>query len=84
MTAHHQYLPQWETIRRLAEELEVKMHLAGMEARDRWQSLQPRLRELESALSTSGKRIGAAIDREVNAVSTALERLRDDLDVSDD
>lgn len=81
MRAH---LSQWDGIRQLADELELKMHLAGMDLRDRWKLLQPRLRELENALATSGKRAGAAIDREVTALSSALERLRDDLDSSDD
>jgi hypothetical protein len=75
---------QWEAIRRVADELEVRMHLARMEVRDRWTSLQPRLRDLESTLASSGKRVGAAIDREVAAVGEALERLRADLDESDD
>jgi hypothetical protein len=33
----------WDEVRRIADELKLKMHLASMEARDRWQALEPRL-----------------------------------------
>lgn len=70
---------QWDDVRRVADELELKIHLAGMEARDRWNALQPRLRELETTLTAAGKRAGDAIDRELTALGEALSRLRDDV-----
>jgi hypothetical protein len=75
---------QWDTIRRLADELELRMHLARMDARDRWNSLKPRLRDLENTLAASGKRAGDAIDREVAALGQALERLRQDVNGGSD
>jgi hypothetical protein len=75
---------QWETLRRIADELGLKVHLAGMDARDRWTALQPRIHELEKAIATAGKPIGEAIDRELASLSRAVERLRDDLEDTDD
>lgn len=69
----------WDAIRRLADELELKIHLASMDARDRWRELQPRVREVEQSLAAAGKRAGDAIDRELTNLGTALRRLRDDI-----
>lgn len=70
---------QWDHLRRLADELELKIHLAGMEARDRWTALQPRLRELESSIAAAGKRASDAIDKEITSIGDALGRLRDEI-----
>lgn len=72
-------LSTWDDVKRLAQELEVKIHLAGMEARDRWRALQPRLSELEKTLTVSGQKAGEVIDKEVAAIGAALRRLKDDL-----
>jgi hypothetical protein len=69
----------WDDIRRLADELEVKMHLAGMEARDRWRDLQPRLADLEKSLARTTERVGDVLTQELTAVGKALRQLRDDV-----
>lgn len=69
----------WNEVRRLADQLELEIHLAGMEARDRWAALKPRLRELEDSISHAGKRAGEVIDREIASIGIALKRLRDDV-----
>ena len=69
----------WDEVRRLADELELKIHLAGMEARDRWRLLQPRLSDLEKSMTVAGKRAGAAIDREMATIGAALQQLRNDV-----
>jgi hypothetical protein len=69
----------WDEVRRIADEIELKIHLAGMDARDRWRALQPRVVEIEKQISSAGKRVGSAIDREVDSIGEALRRLRDDV-----
>ena len=34
-------------LKRAADEIRVKMHLAGMDAKDAWQDIQPRLEDFE-------------------------------------
>lgn len=72
-------LTTWNEVRRLADELELELHLAGMEVRDRWQAIKPRVRALEHSISHAGRRAGEAIDREVASLGAALRRLRDDV-----
>jgi hypothetical protein len=70
---------EWTELRRLADELELKIHLASMDARDRWQSLKPRFVELENQLARTGERATQIVQDEVAAIGKALHKLRDDL-----
>ena len=71
--------PIWDDVRRIADELELQIHLAGMEARDRWHALQPRLAELEKTIAREGERAGQAITQQLSEVGAALRRLRDEV-----
>jgi hypothetical protein len=66
-------------LRRIADELELKIHLASMDARDRWQTLKPRLAEVEKKLARAGERATNVVQDEVAAIGKALHKLRDDL-----
>jgi len=72
-------LSTWDEVRQIADELELKIHLAGMDARDRWHALQPRMAQLEQTLASSSKRAGEVIERELSAIGAALRKLRDDV-----
>ncbi len=69
----------WDDLRRIADELQVQLHLAGMEARDRWRALEPRIAALETSLARTGEQVGTAIADELAAVTRAVRQLRDDL-----
>ena len=69
----------WDDLRRLADEIEVKAHLAGMDARDRWNELKPQLAELDRRFSEAGQRANAAIEKEARTVGVELKRLRDEI-----
>ena len=69
----------WTDLRRLADELEVQVHLASLDARDRWQALKPRLVDLQKDLAKSGEMITDVIERELAALGSALRDLRDEL-----
>jgi hypothetical protein len=66
-------------LRRIADELELKLHLASMDVRDRWQALKPRLAEVERTLARTGERATKVAQDEVAAIGKALRKLRDDL-----
>ncbi|MGE5185873.1 MAG: hypothetical protein ACM31C_27640 [Acidobacteriota bacterium] len=69
----------WDDVRRIADELELEIHLAGMEARDRWHELKPRVEQLEHEIVHSGEHLGEAISKELAEVRGALRALREDL-----
>ena len=66
-------------LRRIADELELKIHLASMDARDRWQAIKPRLADVENKLARTGERATKLVQDEVAAIGKALHKLRDDL-----
>lgn len=70
---------EWDDLRRIAEELELKVRLAQMDARDRWHALQPRLAELEHTIKQAGARAGKTVTEELNALGKALRQLRDEI-----
>ena len=72
-------LSTWDEVRRIADEVELKIHLAGMDARDRWSALKPRIAEIEKSISTAGKRASDAVERELSTIGVALRRLLDDV-----
>ena len=69
----------WDEVRRIGDELELKMHLASMDARDRWAELKPQLHELEQTLAKAGERAGEVLSKELAALGKALKKLRDDI-----
>jgi len=65
----------WKDVRRVVDELELKIHLASMEARDRWNELRPRLDEIEASIERTGKRAGEAISDQLEAFAKAIRQL---------
>jgi len=67
----------FEQLSRLADEVKVKVHLAGMEAKEYWQELEPRLEELEQrVVKDLGQEAREATRQVLDEVSGALDRLR--------
>jgi hypothetical protein len=71
--------PSWDDLRRIADELEVKMHLASMEARARWNDLQPKLAEVEQAIARGGERAGEFVTDQISSLAAVLGELRDEI-----
>lgn len=69
----------WNDVQRLVDELEVQMHLAGMDARDRWHELKPRFEKLEHQIVQSGDLAGKAVTQELHGLRDALRALSGDL-----
>jgi hypothetical protein len=74
--------PVWEDVQRLADDVEVQVHLAGMDARDRWHALEQRVTQVEKAIAHSGEQVSDAVSHEISEIHAALVRLRDDMVVS--
>ncbi len=72
-------LSAWDEVRRMAEEIELQVHLASMNARDRWRAIEPRLAALENKITRTGERVGEAIANELKAVGSLVRTLRDEI-----
>jgi hypothetical protein len=69
----------WDDVRRVADELKLKLHLAGMDARDEWERLQPKLTELEKAFVAGTSKVEAAVSEQASALGSALKKLLADI-----
>lgn len=56
------------------------MHLAGMDARDRWNELQPRLAEIEKTIAREGERASRFLATQLSSIGTALRELRNEIE----
>ena len=72
-------LSLWDEIRQMRDELEVKVHLGGMDARDRWQALKVRVTNLEGKIKTTAGRVDDKMSEELHSVGGEMRKLRDDL-----
>jgi hypothetical protein len=62
-------------LRTLRDEVKVSLHLAGIEAKDQWSKLEPRINEVERAAKDASEASRAAV---VDTVAQ-LKKLRDSL-----
>lgn len=69
----------WQDVRRLADEIEVKVNLAGKELRDRWQAFRPRLAKFERDVTATSTHASKAFTKELSDLGVALKKLIDDL-----
>jgi hypothetical protein len=72
----------WDDVRRLADEVRVKMHLAGMELKDKWKTLEPQLQDVEAKMKATGERAGGAITTQVDAIAAGLRQFAEELSES--
>lgn len=70
---------RWDDLRRITDELQLKIHLAEMDARDRWRELQPQLGEFEHEIADAGGTASAAMAHELSELGTGLRQLSSDL-----
>ena len=73
-------------LRGLADEIRVKVHLGGMDLKDSWREMEPKVHEFEARLEKAGAEIGKEfkeVGHEVKQVTKDLEvaggRLKQDL-----
>ena len=69
----------WDDLKRIGDELELKIRLASMDARDRWQALRPRLVALEDTIKRTGARTTKLVTEELSSLGKALRKLRDEI-----
>jgi ElaB/YqjD/DUF883 family membrane-anchored ribosome-binding protein len=69
----------WDEIKRISDELELKVHLAGMEAKDKWEELKPRVKDLGTKMEDKAEAASARVVEELNNVGGLIKELRDDV-----
>jgi len=71
----HQLQRGLDELRRLRDEIRLEIHLGSLEAKEKWEELEPRIRDVE----TMAKDISNASRRAVQEVVDSLRRFRESL-----
>jgi len=66
-------------LREMRDEIRLKLHLAGMDAKDAFRKLEPRLTRLESEVSKGGDAVADALQTTAKELRASLRKLRDQL-----
>lgn len=73
----------WDDVKRIADEVKLKLHLASMEAKEQWKKLEPRMIELEQKVKTNvkggGEKAAGVVGEQVEAFATGLRQFADEL-----
>ena len=67
-----QFKEDLEDLKQMRDEIRVKLHLAGQEAKDKWRELEPKLEELEVKFEKSGQQLGEATTKLFEEVGQAI------------
>ena len=68
-----------ELVSQLKDEIRVKMHLAGMDAKDQWNRLEPRIRDVEAEIGRAAGDVSDASREALRDLITKMRTLRDRL-----
>jgi CBS domain-containing protein len=69
----------WHEIQRLAGEVRLQLHLGGMEAKDAWRAMEPRIKDFERKAAHATEDAGRELQQIGKALAVDLEVLRDGL-----
>jgi hypothetical protein len=69
----------WDKLRQLRDELKLEIHLASMDAKEKWKALQPRLDKLQEKIVAASDRAESYVEQEVHEVGKLLGEIRDDV-----
>ncbi len=74
---------QFEDVRnelqKLAGEIRLKIHLAGMDAKDTWNRLEPKIHEVEQRAERATEKVGHELQDMAQDLRARLRRLREEL-----
>ena len=63
-------------LRRMADEIKVKLHLAGMDAKDAWNVIQPRLEDFEQRFDAKADEVGEELKALGNDIKQRLLNIK--------
>jgi intergrase/recombinase len=73
----------WDDVKRIAEEVKLKLHLAGMEAKEQWKKFEPKMIELETKVKEKAKDGGekayGVVGEQVEAFAVGLRQFAEEL-----
>lgn len=72
-----------EDLKKLRDEVKVKMHLGEMEVKEWWAQMEPKLVELETSLERGAEQAAVSANVLIDEFAEAFRRIRDRLGDND-
>lgn len=69
----------WAELRRIRDEVKVKLHLAGMELKQRWDAFEPRIQAVQGKVEQKSEQAADAVQTQVLHLVDGLRQFLDDL-----
>lgn len=66
-------------LRKTADEIKLKLHLAGMDAKDAWDEVQPRLADFEQRFDAKAEEVGEELKALGNDIKQRLLNIKSKL-----
>jgi hypothetical protein len=66
-------------LRKAADEIKLKLHLAGMDAKDAWDEVQPRLADFEQRFDAKAEEVGDELKALGNDIKQRLQNIKSKL-----
>ena len=66
-------------LKRMADEIRVKLHLAGLDAKDAWDEIQPRLQDFEKRFDAKADEVGEELKALGGEIKQRLLNIKDKL-----
>ena len=63
-------------LKRAADEIKLKLHLAGMDAKDAWDEVQPRLADFEQRFDAKAEEVGEELKALGNDIMQRLQNIK--------
>lgn len=63
-------------LKRAADEIKLKLHLAGMDAKDAWEEVQPRLADFEQRFDAKAEEVGEELKALGNDIMKRLQNIK--------
>jgi hypothetical protein len=67
-------------LHQLADEIRVRVHLAGMEARDAWAKIEPKLHDVQQRATRAKGKVADEVAQIAKDIETDMRRLRKTLE----
>jgi CBS domain-containing protein len=68
-----------DEVKRLRDEIRVRIHLAGMDAKKAWRKLEPQIDKLDRQLDAAGARVSAELEGAIEQARKSITALRERL-----
>jgi FtsZ-binding cell division protein ZapB len=69
----------WNEVKQIADQVRLELHLAGMELKDRWAAIEPKVQALQAKVEAKGHAAAEAVQEQAVSLVDHLRNLLGDL-----